>query len=74
MCVCVLQLLQRIQIKPKLNIVKWVITIRCEIKINSGRTMYYCEKKLRQQKSMKRRFGNEVDEDSDSLPHDARRY
>jgi hypothetical protein len=46
----------------------------CEIKINSGRTMYYCEKKLRQQKSVKRRFGNEVDEDSDSLPHDARRY
>ena len=53
---CVLQVLQRIQIKPRLNIVKWVITIGCEIKINSGRAVYYCEKKLRQQKNVKRRL------------------
>lgn len=53
---CVLRVLQRIQIKPRLNIIKWVITIGCKIKINSARAVYYCEKKLRQQKSVKRRL------------------
>ena len=48
--------LQRLQIKPGLNIVKWAIAIDCELKMNSGRTVYYCKKTLRQRKNVKIRL------------------
>jgi hypothetical protein len=33
-----------------------VIVIDCEINMNSGRAVYYCEEKLRQRKSVRRRL------------------
>jgi hypothetical protein len=42
--------------------------------MNSRRAVYDWEKKLRQHQSVKRRLEDEVDEDPDSLSHDARRY
>lgn len=71
---CEVRLLQRLQIKPQLNPVKCLSAIDCEVKMNSRRAVYDWEKKLRQHQSVKRRLEDEVDEDPDSLSHDARRY